>query len=238
MIVAEFQSVEKAYHKGGDAPPVYALRDVSLAIHGGQYVAIMGPSGSGKSTMMNIIGCLDRPTGGRYLLDGQDVSAMNDTELSRARGRRIGFVFQAFNLIPQLTVLGNVEVPLFYQGVPAARRRELAEAAIARVGLAERGHHRPAQLSGGQQQRTAIARALVSSPTFLLADEPTGNLDSATGQNILELFDELHDQGLTIIVVTHDDHVATRCGRVIRLLDGRVDKDEQRNPKSETRNSK
>ncbi len=223
---AQFQSVQKVYRAATGAPPVTALRGVDLTIPQGQYMGVMGPSGSGKSTLMNIIGCLDRPTAGRYLIGGQDVSRMDDAALSQVRSRRIGFVFQAFNLIPQLTIQGNVEVPLFYQGVAKKERHERSLAALKRVGLGERIHHRPAQLSGGQMQRVAIARALVSSPNLLLADEPTGNLDSVTGQNILNLFDELHQQGLTIVMVTHDDHVAERCQRVVRLLDGRIDRDE------------
>jgi putative ABC transport system ATP-binding protein len=225
-LVAEIKGVEKVYHKNKAAPPVYALRGVDLAIPQGQYVAIMGPSGSGKSTLMNILGCLDRPTAGRYLLGGEDVATMEDTQLSRARGRHIGFVFQAFNLINQLTVLENVQVPLFYQGIPARQRREMALEAIAQVGLTDRTEHRPAQLSGGQMQRVAIARALVAGPSLLLADEPTGNLDSATGQAILDGIEVLHRRGLTIIMVTHDESVADRCQRVVRLKDGLIDRDE------------
>ena len=224
--VAQLVRAEKVYHRQGGGPPVHALRGVDLAIPRGQYLAIMGPSGSGKSTLMNILGCLDRPTAGQYLIEGQDVAQMADEDLSRVRGSRLGFVFQAFNLIPQLTVLVNVEVPLFYGGIMRHERRELAEQAIARMGLGERGDHRPAQLSGGQQQRAAIARALVNSPSLLLADEPTGNLDSTTGLSILALFDELHHQGMTIIMVTHDPSVAARCQRVVHLKDGLIDRDE------------
>ncbi|MBI1337877.1 MAG: ATP-binding cassette domain-containing protein [Phycisphaera sp.] len=223
--VAEFDRVSKVYVKMRGAPPVHALREVSMTVPRGQYLAIMGPSGSGKSTMMNIVGCLDRPSTGRYLLDGHDVSQMTDSQISQIRGRGVGFVFQAFNLIPQLTVAQNVEVPLFYQSVPAHERHGRAVKAIERVGLSERLHHRPAQLSGGQQQRVAIARALVNEPSLLLADEPTGNLDSATGTAVLDLFDELHAQGLTIVMVTHDDEVATRCQRVVRLRDGAIESD-------------
>ena len=186
----------------------------------------MGPSGSGKSTLMNIIGCLDRPTSGRYLLDGEDVAQMDDHQLSQVRGRRLGFVFQAFNLISQLTVRDNVRVPLFYQSLSTREGNARAEAALEKVGLSERLFHRPSELSGGQMQRVAIARALVTEPSLLLADEPTGNLDSRTGQSILTLFDELHQSGLTIVMVTHDESVADRCQRVIRLKDGVVDKDE------------
>jgi putative ABC transport system ATP-binding protein len=224
--VAQIINVQKVYRKGKEGAEVYALRGVTTVVPRGQYMAIMGPSGSGKSTLMNILGCLDRPTDGQYILEGRDVASMNDTDLSRARGGHIGFVFQAFNLIPQLTLLQNVEVPLFYQGMHRFERRRRAQEAIARVSLTDRGEHRPAQLSGGQMQRTAIARALVNRPSFLLADEPTGNLDSVTGHAILDIFDELHDQGLTIIIVTHDEHVAKRCQRVIRLQDGLIDRDE------------
>jgi len=223
--VVEIKGVEKVYRKSPAVPPVYALRGVDVAIPRGQYVSIMGPSGSGKSTLMNILGCLDRPSTGHYYLDGMDVASLPDDELSRVRGKRIGFIFQAFNLIPQLTVLENIEVPLFYQGIPPLVRREKAIAAIARVGLDKRGDHRPSELSGGQQQRVAIARALVNDPAIIMADEPTGNLDSATGLAILEMFDSLHDQGLSLIVVTHDPGVAHRTQRTIRLRDGQVESD-------------
>lgn len=223
--VARVENLRKTYQKSPSAPPVHALRDVSLAVPRGQYLAIMGPSGSGKSTLMNIIGCLDQPSAGQYFLEGEDVARLDDVALSEARGRYIGFVFQAFNLIPQLTVLENIEVPLFYQSVPPEVRRSRAEEAATRVGLGERGDHTPTELSGGQMQRVAIARALVTGPSLLLADEPTGNLDSKTGEAILQLFDELHEQGLTIIMVTHDDSVADRCQRVVRLRDGLIDTD-------------
>jgi putative ABC transport system ATP-binding protein len=186
----------------------------------GQYIAIMGASGSGKSTLMNILGCLDRPTSGEYRLDGIDVESLDDERLSQVRGRRIGFVFQAFNLISELTVIENVEVPLFYQGLPRKERRARAQEKINLVGLTDRARHRPSELSGGQQQRTAIARALVSNPAILMADEPTGNLDSATGESILVIIDQLHAAGLTIVLVTHDDRVAERSQRIIRLSDG------------------
>lgn len=224
--VARIEQMEKVYRDSGQAPAVRALKGIDLVVPRGQYLAIMGPSGSGKSTMLNILGCLDRPTGGRYLLENQNIVDLDDQALSVFRGKHIGFIFQAFNLIPQLTVLQNVEVPLFYQGVPRHERHERASAAIAQVGLETRGHHRPSELSGGQMQRVAIARALVNRPSFLLADEPTGNLDSNTGQTILALFDDLHHQGLTIILVTHDESVAARTQRIVRLKDGLIDRDE------------
>ncbi len=224
--VAEIRRATKVYQKSKAVPPVHALAGVDLVIPRGQYVAIMGPSGSGKSTLMNIIGCLDRPTAGQYLLDGEDVAQMSDEKLSRVRGRRLGFVFQAFNLIPQLNVWDNVAVPLFYQGVPTAERRERAARALARVELSQRMEHRPSELSGGQQQRVAIARALVNDPSILLADEPTGALDTKTGDAILALFAELHDSGQTVVVITHDEEVAEHCERVVRLRDGLIDRDE------------
>jgi putative ABC transport system ATP-binding protein len=204
---------------------VEALKGVDLDIPYGQYVAIMGFSGSGKSTLMNLLGCLDRPTSGAYYLDGIDVATLPDDELSAVRGRRIGFVFQAFNLISELTVVENVEVPLFYQRLPAPERRARAIESLQRVGLGDRLGHRPSQLSGGQQQRVAIARALVTNPAILMADEPTGNLDTATGESILALFEALHEQGLTLIMVTHDDRIAGRCERVVRLRDGAIESD-------------
>jgi len=224
--VAEILSVTKVYNRGTGAPAVHALAGVDLYIPRGQYLAIMGPSGSGKSTLMNLIGCLDRPTSGQYILDGEDVSTLNDEALSQVRGRKIGFVFQAFNLIPQLNVRENVEVPLFYQSIHPRKRHEMATEALEKVELADRMDHRPAQLSGGQMQRVAIARALVSKPSILLADEPTGALDSKTGEIILGIFDQLHEQGLTLIMVTHDENVAHHCERVVRLKDGLLDVDE------------
>lgn len=223
--VARIIDVTKVYQKDKAAPPVHALRGVCLDVPRGQYLAIMGPSGSGKSTMMNIIGALDRPTEGQYLLDGDDVAKMNDEDLSKVRGKRLGFVFQAFNLIPQLTVLDNVVVPLFYQGIPASERRDRAEAVLKKVELGERLSHRPSQLSGGQMQRVAIARALVNEPSLLLADEPTGNLDTKTGDAILALFDELHEQGLTIAMVTHDPEMENRVERIVKLRDGLINED-------------
>ncbi|XAL99132.1 ABC transporter ATP-binding protein [Phycisphaeraceae bacterium D3-23] len=226
-LVAQIIGVTKVYQKNKAAPPVHALRGIDMDLPKGQYLSIMGPSGSGKSTLMNVIGCLDRPTQGQYLLGGADVAVMEDTELSKARGRHLGFVFQAFNLIPQLTVLENVAVPLFYQGIPKGERSRRAAAVLERVELGDRMTHRPGQLSGGQMQRVAIARALVNEPSILLADEPTGNLDTKTGDTILGLFDELHAQGLTIVMVTHDPAMADRCERVVRLMDGLIDVDEQ-----------
>jgi len=204
---------------------VEALRGIDIDFREGESVAICGASGSGKSTLMNIIGCLDRPTSGRYVLGGTDVSELDDDQLSDIRGQRIGFVFQNFNLIAQLTVLENLEVPMFYQGLPAPQRRERAWHIAGRVGLTERVHHRPTQLSGGQQQRAAIARALINDPLILLADEPTGNLDSTTGEQILTVFDELRAQGKTIIMVTHSPSVAERCDRIVTLRDGFVVED-------------
>ncbi|HUU70889.1 MAG TPA: ABC transporter ATP-binding protein [Planctomycetota bacterium] len=205
----------------GDAD-VHALDGVSIAFDEGDYAAIMGPSGSGKSTLLNLLGCLDRPTSGSYLLGGEDVAALSDNELSDIRSRRLGFIFQSYNLIPQLTVLENIEVPLYYQGASEAESRARAKAMAELVGLSPRLSHRPSELSGGQQQRAAIARALVNQPLVLLADEPTGNLDSATGREILSLMDELNRRGRTILMVTHDDAVAQRATRVVRMADGRV----------------
>ena len=201
---------------------IFALRGVDLTIDRGEYVAIMGPSGSGKSTLMNIIGCLDTPNSGSYLLDGVPVESMDDDELATVRNRKIGFVFQTFNLLARTTALQNVELPLVYAKVPRGERRIMAEEALAAVGLQERMHHQPNELSGGQRQRVAIARALVNRPSLLLADEPTGNLDSQTGREILDLFRELHDRGNSIIMVTHEDDVAQEAARVIRLRDGMI----------------
>src|SRR5215218_8805683 len=225
--VASVQNLSKIYRKPGTNVEVHALREVNLDIEEGQYTAIMGASGSGKSTLMNILGCLDQPTHGHYILGDTDISSLPDDELSEIRSRRIGFIFQNFNLIQQLTVLENLEVPMFYLGIPPEQRRRRAMALAEKVGLADRADHRPMQLSGGQQQRVCIARAMVNDPLILLADEPTGALDSKTGQQILELFDELVASGRTIILVTHDPGVGKRAHRVIQLHDGKVVKDER-----------
>jgi putative ABC transport system ATP-binding protein len=223
--VVDIRGLRKVYYKPDGSVLVEALKGVDVVIPRGQYVAIMGASGSGKSTLMNLLGCLDRPTSGSYVLDGHDVATLPDDDLSAIRGRRIGFVFQAFNLITELTIVENVEVPLFYQGIAADERRRRAVASLTRVGLGDRLGHRPIELSGGQQQRVAIARALVTEPAILMADEPTGNLDSRTGESILELFENLHKGGLTLIMVTHDDRIAERCERVVRLRDGLIETD-------------
>ena len=213
----------KVYYVGTTSVP--ALRGVSLTIREGEYVAVMGPSGSGKSTLLNVLGCLDRPTGGHYWLGDRDVSLLSDNQLSDVRNERIGFVFQSFNLIQQLTILQNIEVPLFYQGLPRRERHPWSRRLAEMVGLGDRMHHRPRELSGGQQQRVAIARALANDPLILLADEPTGNLDTATSTEILALFDELHSRGRTIIMVTHEEHVAAHTQRTIRLRDGGIESD-------------
>lgn len=223
--VAELRGVKKHYFKPDGSILVEALRGVDLRIPRGEYIAIMGASGSGKSTLMNILGALDRPTHGDYLLDGGLVSQMDDETLSEFRGHKIGFVFQAFNLISTHTTEENVEMPLFYQGVPKAERRARAVEKLKMVGLGDRLTHRPSELSGGQQQRVAIARALAVEPVVLMADEPTGNLDSATGKAILNMLDDLHKGGMTIMMVTHDDAIAQRCERVVRLRDGLVESD-------------
>jgi putative ABC transport system ATP-binding protein len=223
MNIINLENISRVYQVGSEE--VHALDGVSLKIDRNEYVAIMGPSGSGKSTLMNILGCLDTPTSGKYDLKGTDVSDMSDNELAEVRNREIGFVFQTFNLLPRATSFHNVELPLIYAGVPAAERREKAEQALASVGLKERMQHKPNELSGGQRQRVAVARALVVGPSIILADEPTGNLDSRTGEDIMALFHEIYDQGNTIILVTHEEYIANHAKRIIRLLDGKVESD-------------
>jgi putative ABC transport system ATP-binding protein len=205
---------------------VRALDAVSLSIGGGEYVSIMGPSGSGKSTLLNIIGLLDRPTAGTYLLDGRETTSLDDDELAHVRAHKIGFIFQSFHLVPRLTAFENVELPMVLAGVPPAERRQRAEAMLASLNLTDRAHHRPDQLSGGQRQRVAIARSMVMEPTVLLADEPTGNLDHVSGADVLAALESLNDRGLTLLVVTHDDEVAARAGRHVRMRDGRIVVDE------------
>jgi putative ABC transport system ATP-binding protein len=224
-VVIQTIDLWKTYEMGVEE--LHALRGVSIEIRKGEYVAIMGPSGSGKSTLMNLIGCLDTPTKGSYWLAGRLVSQLNDDELAHIRNKEIGFVFQTFNLLPRATALHNVELPLIYNGTPAAERLERAKKVLAQVDLSERMMHKPNELSGGQRQRVAIARALVNHPSILLADEPTGNLDSATGDEIMALFATLHEKGNTIIVVTHEPDIALHAHRVIRLRDGKIEHDER-----------
>jgi len=223
MSLIETNDLWKSYVMGSET--IHALRGVSLGIERGEYVAIMGPSGSGKSTLMNLIGCLDTPTKGSYLLNGKQVSQMNDDELARIRNEEIGFVFQTFNLLPRATALHNVELPLIYAGVTGKERSQRAHQALERVELTDRKGHRPNELSGGQRQRVAVARALVNNPSILLADEPTGNLDSKTGEEIMNLFARLHEAGNTIILVTHEADIATHANRVVHIRDGQIEKD-------------
>ncbi len=225
MSLIRISGLAKRYVMGSEI--IHALRDISIEIERGEYIAIMGPSGSGKSTLMNLLGCLDSPTEGHYELNGVNVAEMDDNALAEVRSHEIGFVFQSFNLLPRSDALHNVELPLVYAGVPIAERRERALAALGRVNLADRVHHKPNELSGGQRQRVAVARALVNRPSIILADEPTGNLDSRTGQEILGLFDELSRGGDTIIVVTHEEDVAQHARRILRIRDGLIAADER-----------
>jgi len=219
--VLDIENVSKSYKLGKTNVPV--LNDINLTINEGEFAAIMGPSGSGKSTLMNLIGCLDRPTSGKILITGMDVSKLSDIELARIRGKRIGFVFQTFNLISRLSAQKNVEMPMVYQDVPGKTREKRAKVLLEMLGLSERARHKPPELSGGQRQRVAIARALANEPEIILADEPTGNLDSKTGQEIMQIFDKLHVDGRTILMVTHDAELARNCDRIIRLKDGMIE---------------
>lgn len=222
--VIQIKDLYKIYRMG--STEVQAIRGIDLNIGHNEFVAVMGPSGSGKSTLMNIIGCLDSPTSGEYFLNGKNVSELSDNELAHVRNREIGFVFQTFNLLPRANILANVELPLVYCGVRASDRRQRALETLDHVGLAERVHHKPNELSGGQRQRVAVARALVNNPSILLADEPTGNLDSKTGEEIMELFEDLYQQGNTIILVTHEEDIADHARRIIRLRDGKLESDQ------------
>jgi putative ABC transport system ATP-binding protein len=223
-IIIRLAGITKVYQVGDES--VHALDGINLSVEKNEYVASMGPSGSGKSTMMNIVGCLDTPTSGLYELNGTNVSEMNDNQLAKVRNKEIGFVFQTFNLLARSDILHNVELPLIYGGISSSERKHMAREAIARVGLSDRIHHKPNELSGGQRQRVAIARALVTKPSILLADEPTGNLDSKTGKDIMALFDTLHNEGNTIVLVTHEEDIAEHAHRAIRLRDGKVERDE------------
>ncbi|MHC4473998.1 MAG: ABC transporter ATP-binding protein [Planctomycetota bacterium] len=224
MAIVDIRNLCKVYHLG--TIEVSALRDLDLAIEQGQYIAIMGPSGSGKSTLLNLLGCLDTPSSGTYNLAGQDVSGLDDNELSAIRGSRIGFIFQSYNLIAQLNVIENIGVPMYYQGVSERKSLALAKELAEMVGLGDRIKHRPSELSGGQQQRVAIARSLANDPVIILADEPTGNLDSQSGAEILSILHDLHERGKTLIVVTHDENIANEAERTIHLLDGRLERQE------------
>ena len=219
--ILKIEELFKSYSLGRLEVPV--LHDINLAVNSGEFAAIMGPSGSGKSTLMNLIGCLDRPTSGKILIGGEDISMLPETDLARIRGERVGFVFQTFNLISRLTALKNVELPMVYQDIPRGARLKRAARLLEMLGLTDRADHKPPELSGGQRQRVAIARALVNEPDILLADEPTGNLDSKTGLEIMQIFNGLHSEGRTIIMVTHDQGLAENCDRIIRLKDGRIE---------------
>jgi len=220
----ELSNISKSYHMGsGD---ITVLRSITLSIKQKEFIAIMGPSGSGKSTLMNIVGCLDRPSGGTYFFENREISSLTDDELAAVRNKKIGFVFQTFNLLPRFSALKNVEIPLVYSGIPSRLHKDYALPLLEKVGLADRIQHRPSELSGGQQQRVAIARALVNNPPLLLADEPTGNLDSRSGEEILNILTELNQQGVTIVIVTHDKDVAVRCKRIITLKDGQITGDQ------------
>jgi len=227
-MLIQAKDLTKIYKMDGEE--VHALDGVSLDIAPGEYVAIMGPSGSGKSTLMNLLGCLDTPTSGSYVLDGEEIAKLDDNGLARIRNRRIGFVFQTFNLLPRATSLHNVELPLVYSGISGAERKKRAMAAMESVGLGQRALHRPNELSGGERQRVAVARALVTHPSLILADEPTGNLDTKTGKEIMDLFGSLHAQGNTIILVTHDRTVAENARRIVTIRDGKVEKEESVSP--------
>lgn len=220
----ELNEITKDYQLGTVVVP--ALRGINMFVKPNEYLAIMGPSGSGKSTLMNLIGCLDTPTEGDYILDGENVSNLSDDDLAKIRNQKIGFVFQTFNLLPRADALHNVELPLIYRGIPSGDRKKRAKEALDRVGLSDRVHHRPSELSGGQRQRVAIARALVNNPSIILADEPTGNLDTKTGEEIMEIVEDLHNQGNTIILVTHERYIAEHAERIVRLLDGLIEIDE------------
>ncbi|MEM7410715.1 MAG: ABC transporter ATP-binding protein [Myxococcota bacterium] len=224
--VITLAGVHKHYRTG--RLDVHALRGIDLRVDHGEYVTVMGPSGSGKTTLLEVLGCLSRPTEGHYRLDGAPVDAMEADAVARLRGRQIGFVFQSFNLLPRLSVVENVELPLSYAGTPRRERRERAQEALERVGLAQRAEHLPAEISGGERQRVAVARALVNRPSLVLADEPTGNLDTRTGQEVLELFDAVHAAGNTLVIVTHDPEIGARAPRCLTIRDGRVDDDERR----------
>lgn len=223
-MLIDIKDIKKIYKVG--TVEVHALRGINLQIKDNEYMAIMGPSGSGKSTLMNILGCLDTPSEGSYQFTGESVSQMNDNQLAEIRNREIGFVFQTFNLLPRASALHNVELPLIYNGTPSSKRKKFAKDALEKVGLADRMDHKPNELSGGQRQRVAIARALVNNPKIILADEPTGNLDTRTGEEIMEIFEDLHEAGNTIILVTHEEYIAEHTNRIVRLRDGRIERDE------------